>query len=161
MKSLGVVNFPGKLVDLALNNLLIKILKWYCYDWYSDLSADNVTHLNYLMFPKEEKLLEILIYVFVFLFVFRKLWWKWDGSFQRYGSQGRDLHCTLLQDLQQCWRAELWQAAAKASEPPAQGKSGRLLLWRHDCERPLDGHEAPGTRWRVFAARQVSNTMEL
>lgn len=92
---------------------------------------------------------------FVCLFLIRQLWRKWDGGFQRYVSQGRDLHRPLLQNLQQCWGAELRQAVEKAQKPFAQGPGGSLLLRRHDSERSADGHEALGSRRRVSASRQV------
>lgn len=70
----------------------------------------------------------ISISLFLCPFSFRQLWRKWDGGFQRYVSQGRDLHRPLLQNLQQCWGAELRQAVEKAQKSLAQGSGGSLFL---------------------------------
>lgn len=115
-------------------------------------------------FPLREKILIVpnkcislvSISLFVHSFTYRQLWRKWDGGFQRYVSQGRDLHRPLLQNLQQCWGAELWQVVEEAQKSLAQGPGGSLLLWRHDSERSIDGHETLGSSRRVSASGQVS-----
>lgn len=65
-------------------------------------------------------------------------------------------HVFLRQNLEQCWRAELWSAAGETEGPPAQGQGGGMFLWRHDCPQYPHGHETPGIGRRVPTHRQVS-----
>lgn len=65
------------------------------------------------------------------------------------------------QNLEQCWRAELWPATGETEGPPAQGQGGGMFLWGHDRPQHPHGHETPGTGRRVPTHWQVSGAIKL
>lgn len=70
-------------------------------------------------------------------------------------------HVFSRQNLEQCWRAELWPAAGETEGPPTQGKGSGLFLWRHDCPQHPHGHETSGIGRRVSTHWQVSGAITL